>query len=133
MLIYVWFSSPYFYRIIEGNRLAFLIRIILDSVAVIFTLLALPSEQMLSKSDLNLETIYQNSKKNWAVIMLIWNLSLNTYDIILGIVEFTERIEDMTMALVFIPLVLKYNNIYLHTVFQILGILMMFLLLLVTL
>ena len=127
------FHLHYFYQIVEGNRLAFLIRIILDSLAVIFTLLALPSEQMLSKSNLNLEAIYQDSKKNWAVIMLIWNLSLNTYDVIVDAAEFTERIEDMVMALVLIPLVLKYNNLYLHTVFQIVGILMMFLLLLVTL
>ena len=124
ILIYVWFSSPYYYQMVEGNKLAFLIRIIIDSMAVIFTLLALPSEQMLSKNDLNLETIYQDSKKNWTVIVLIWNFSLSIYLMTLHADLFIVLflLVGMVMTFVWVVLVLKFKNIYLHTTYQIWGI-----------
>ena len=127
---------------VEGNRLAFLIRIIIDSIAVIVTLLALPSEQMLSKSNLNLETIYQDSKKDWAVIMMIWtvigSLFGSLFNVFFGPTD--QNIQQMlvmmisanVLTFIWIVLVLKYNNLYLHTVFQIYGISVMLLVILLS-
>ena len=138
ILISLWFTSPYTYQMVEGNRLAFLIRIIIDSIAVIVTLLALPSEQMLSKSNLNLETIYQDSKKDWAVIMMIWTVIGSLFNVFFGPTD--QNIQQMlvmmisanVLTFIWIVLVLKYNNLYLHTVFQIYGISVMLLVILLS-
>jgi len=131
ILVLVWFTSPSAYRVVEGNRLAFLARIITDSIAVIVTLLALPSEQMLSKSNLNLEAIYQDSKKNWAVIMLIWGAIGSLFNVFFGSTD--QNLQQMLVVMgvtqvvsfAWIVSVLKYNNLYLHTAFQIYGISLM--------
>ena len=124
ILIQLWFTSPYFYKIVEGNKLAFLSRIIIDSMAVIFTLLTLPSEQMLSKSNLNLETIYQDSKKNWTVTILVWNFCLSIHLMTLqpDLFWVLFLLSGMVMMFVGVVLVLKFKNLYLHVAYQIWGI-----------
>jgi len=131
ILIFLWFTSPSAYQMVEGNRLAFLVKIISDSIAVIFTLVALPSEQMLSKSNLNLKTIYMDSKINWAVILMIWFFIGNIFKIIFGSAEFiTMTIAGIVLMFAVTVLLLKSNNYYLHAGYQIFGIFMMLLMLL---
>ena len=121
ILVLVWFTSPSAYRVVEGNRLAFLARIITDSIAVIVTLLALPSEQMLSKSNLNLETIYQDSKKNWTVTILVWNFCLSIHLMTLqpDLFWVLFLLSGMVMMFVGVVWVLKFKNLYLHVAYQI--------------
>ena len=129
LLLYVWFTSPKSYQIVEGNRLIFLVRIILDSVAVIFTLLALPSEEMLSESNLNLKTIYMDSKRNWAVILGGWLACGLIFSTIFGSAHsekpYFEFMAGNLAAFVLMVsvtvLMLKSNNDWIHTGIQMLG------------
>jgi len=122
LLIYVWFTSPSGYQMVEGNRLTFLVRIILDSLAVIFTLLALPSEEMLNKSNLNLKKIYMDSKINWAVILCIWMISSFMFHMILGLAHSDKphfefimvNIGNIVLMFAITVLMLKSNNDYIH-------------------
>ena len=101
ILIFFWFTSPSRYQTAESNRLAFLVKIISDSIAVIFTLVALPSEQMLSKSNLNLKKIYMDSKINWAVILCIWMISSFMFHMILGLAHCDKPHFEFIMVNIF--------------------------------
>ena len=129
LLIFLWFTSPSRYQTVEGNRLAFLAMIIADSIAVIFTFAALPSEEMLSESNLNLKTIYMDSKINWVVILGGWltcGLILST---IFGSAQSEKpyfefmagNLANLVLMVSVIVLMLKSNNDYIHTGIQMAG------------
>ena len=114
-LVHLWFTSPYFYKMVESNPLAFMIQIIINGMAVIFTLLALPNEQVLSEGNLNLKEFYQDTKKNWMVTLIIWFLVMNTFSIVLVIsIIGYDWIVMIGILFTLKVLVLKYNNLYLH-------------------
>ena len=121
-LVHLWFTSPYNYQMVEGNPLAFMIQIIINGISVIFTLLALPNEQVLSEGNLNLKEFYQDTKKNWMVTLIIWFLVMNIF-VIVFVTGITGPSGNETwyswIAIIGVPLtmkvlVLKYNNLYLH-------------------
>ena len=129
LLIYLWFTSPSRYQTVESNRLAFLVIIIVDSLAVIFTFAALPSEEMLSESNLNLKTIYMDSKRNWAVILCGWIICGLILSTIFGSAHsekpYFEFMAGNLAAFVLMVsvtvLMLKSNNDWIHTGIQMLG------------
>ena len=143
-LVHLWFTSPYSYKMVESNPLAFMIQIIINGISVIFTLLALPNGQVLSTSNLNLKEFYQDTKKNWMVTLIIqflltnifWMFFVTSIDLYMKGPSANETwyswIGLIGVPLMMKVLVLKYNNLYLHTVFQIYGISVMLLVILLS-
>ena len=115
LLIFVWFQSPFLYQVIEGNNLAFLAKVINDSIAVIFVLIALPDERMLNTKNLHLKRINYDSKKTWVIIQMAWSVG----GLIIGVFTLAEGQKIMALGsiiIVLVPsiLVLKFDNDYLH-------------------
>ena len=101
------------------NKLGFLAKVITDSLAVIFTLVALPDEQILSKDKLDLKVIYYDAKKTWMIIWMIWLISGVTLSLFFGPEEFRNMlIGSIVITLVLAILMLKFDNDYLHAGFH---------------
>ena len=122
-LLFVWFQSPSGYQMVGVNKLGFLAKVISDSLAVIFTLVALPDEQILSKDKLDLKVIYYDTKKTWMIIWMIWLISGVTLSLFFGPEEFRNMlIGSIVITLVLAILMLKFDNDYLHGGFHLLNV-----------
>jgi len=115
LLLLVWFISPYRYQQVADNNLAFLARIMTDSMAVVFTLVALPDDQILSKNQLNLKSYYHESKRTFMVVFTIWIIFTATMGIFFDPEMLRIRhIANMTITLIVVILMIKFDNDYLH-------------------
>ena len=126
ILITTWFASPWSYQMVEGNKLGFLARILSDSTAVIFTLVALPDELIPSKDKLDLKAVYYDSKKSWMVVMIMWGISSSAISIFFGAEEYRIiAIGGIIIGPMIATLMIKFNNDYLHAVFHLFYIVQM--------
>ena len=115
LLLLVWFISPYRYEQVADNNLAFLARIMADSMAVVFTLVALPDDQILSKNQLNLKSYYHESKRTFMVVFTIWIIFTATMGILFDPEMLRIRhIANMTITLIVVIMMIKFDNDYLH-------------------
>ena len=86
-----------------------------DSLAVVFTLVALLDDRILSKDQLDLKTYYHDSKRTFAVVFTIWIICTATMGIFFGPEMLRIRhAASISVTPVMAVLMTKFDNDCLH-------------------
>ena len=113
-LVMTWFASPHGYGLAAGNKVGFVSRVFIDSLFIIIVLYALPSDERLSREEVNLKNFYYETKLIRPLMMMAYNVAGLTYTFVFSSTPSmqTAALGSMVSSLIVQFLLIKLDNQY---------------------